>query len=255
MNDNLAIILQNYWFSEKEARVYITLLSLWELPASTISRHIWEKRTTTYAILKEMVRKWYVSEIEKKSTFQYSAVSPEILLWNIERKFLDFKEVLPQLTWIMNQVPLKMDIQYLYGDKWLESLFTDFANSEIDVKSFSWVWKYNGEVLWKKAKYYIKKRIEKWSIYKRIVSRYNLEWANDDDFFQKLKKKDLSRNRKTAIVDDLLDIQADIDIYWPGKISFLYFEKGVPNIIIINNQLIYGCLNAIFDIIWQQNYK
>ena len=69
MNDNLAIILQNYWFSEKEARVYITLLSLWELPASTVSRHIWEKRTTTYAILKEMVRKWYVSEIEKNQHF------------------------------------------------------------------------------------------------------------------------------------------------------------------------------------------
>jgi hypothetical protein len=35
----------------------------------------------------------------------------------------------------------------------------------------------------------------------------------------------------------------------------LFFKNNVPNIIIIKNQLIYDCLNSIFDCLWKQNYK
>ena len=123
MSESLITILQNYWFLEKEARVYITLLSLWELQASAISRNIWEKRTTTYSILKEMVKKWYISEIEKNLTFQYSAVSPEILLWNMENQYLNFKKLLPELLWLMNQNSMDVDVQYFYGNKWSKDCF------------------------------------------------------------------------------------------------------------------------------------
>lgn len=256
MNEKLIPILQNYWFSEKEARIYLTLLSLWELQASTLSRNIWEKRTTTYSILKEMVKKWYISEIEKNSTFQYSVVSPEILLWNMEKKYLNFKEILPELLWLMDQNATNVDIQYFYGDSWLDSLFLDFANSDIEVKTFAWTWKYNNEILLKKSSYYIKKRKEKWLWYKRIVSKHNIEsWWNWEETISDIKKKDMLYGRQTAVVDALWDIQADIDIYWPWKVSFLFFKNWVPNIIIINNQLIYDCLNTIYDVVWQQNYN
>lgn len=256
MNEKLIPILQNYWFSEKEARIYLTLLSLWESQASTISRNIWEKRTTTYSILKEMIKKWYISEIEKNSTFQYSVVSPEILLWNMEKKYLNFKEVLPELLWLMDQNSMNVNIQYFYWDSWLDSLFLDFANSDIEVKTFAWTWKYNNEILLQKSKIYIQKRTEKWLLYKRIISRHNIEsgWNESEDV-NDMKNKDKLYGRQTAIVDNLDDIHADIDIYWPWKVSFLFFKNGVPNIIIINNQLIYDCLNTIFDTIWQQNYK
>ena len=257
MSESLITILQNYWFLEKEARVYITLLSLWELQASAISRNIWEKRTTTYSILKEMVKKWYISEIEKNLTFQYSAVSPEILLWNMENQYLNFRKLLPELLWLMNQNSMDVDVQYFYGNKWLESLFLDFANSNIEVKTFAWTWKYHDEILKEKSKYYIQKRTEKWLLYKRIISKHNIhesEW-DDDEILRNIKKKDKLYNRQTVIIDDLGDIRADIDIYWPWKVSFLFFKNWVPNIIIINNQLIYDCLNTIFDVVWQQNYK
>lgn len=251
MVENLSVVLQNYWFSEKEAKVYLKVLSLWELQASTIARHIGEKRTTTYSILKEMVKKWYISEIEKNSIFRYSAVSPQILLWNIEKKYLNFKELLPEFLWIMNQNSTDVDVQYYYGDGWLWALFLDFANSDIEVKTFAWTWKYHDKILKEKSEYYIQKRIEKGLSYKRIVSRHNIEPENLED----MKEKDKMYGRQTAIVDQLSDIRADIDIYWPWKVSFLYFENDIPNIVIINNNLIYDCMNTIFDIIWKQNYK
>ena len=259
MSENLIIILQNYWFSEKEAKVYLTLLSLWELQASTISRNIWEKRTTTYSLLKEMIKKWYVSEVEKNSTFHYSVVSPEILLWNMEKRYLNFKDILPKLLWLMNQNSMNVNIQYFYWDSWLDSLFLDFAHSDIELKTFAWTWKYNNEILMQKSKFYIQKRIEKWLWYKRIISKHNIKsgWniVEDIDDINDMKEKDRLYGRQTAIVDKMEDIYADIDIYGPWKVSFLFFKNGVPNIIIINNQLIYDCLNTIFDVVRQQKYK
>lgn len=251
MDKNLITVLQNYWFSEKEAKIYLLILSLWEVQASTISRNIWEKRTTTYSILKGMVKKWYLSEIEKNSTFQYSVISPEILLWNMEKNYLDFKWIVPQLLWVINQRSDNVDIQYFYWDEWLWSLFLDFANSDIEVKTFAWTRKYHDEILKEKSKFYIQKRKEKWLWYKRIISKHNIE----EDNLRNMKEKDKFYGRQTAIVDDMEDIRADIDIYWPWKVSLLYFKNDVPNIIIIKNQIIYECLETIFNIIWKQNYK
>ena len=48
--------LQQYGFSEKEAKVYLASLELGTAPGSTIARHAGEKRVTVYAILKEFVK-------------------------------------------------------------------------------------------------------------------------------------------------------------------------------------------------------
>ncbi len=249
MDDNLINILNDYWLSEKESKIYITLLRLWPCSASTIARNISENRTTTYSTLKEMLKKWYVSEIEKNNIFQYSIIPPENLLWELEKKFTKFQSALPALKAIMNQNNNETVIQYLQGDDWLSILFTEFANSDTEVKAFAWNRKYNSEILEKKSKYYIKKRTEKNLLYKRIVS------SNVIEDLEQTKIKDIKYGRQTAIVNNFLDIKADIDIFWPNKVSFLYFKNQIPQIIIINNKEIFDCLNAIFELIWKKYYK
>lgn len=258
MNEDLIITLQNYWFSEKEAKVYLTALSLWSAPASSIARNANETRTTVYSVLKEMLKKWYISEIRKGWISRYSPISPEIILSNIEKKYLNFKELLPSLLSLVTKTYNKVDVQYFYWDEWIWSLFMDFANSDIEVKAFAWTRKYHDSILKEKSKFYIQKRLEKWLSYKRIISRHNIEWRKNNNQIEninEIKKNDKLYSRQTAIIDDLEDIRADIDIYWPGKVSFLFFQNDIPNIIIINNQLIYSCLNSIFDCLWKQNYR
>jgi sugar-specific transcriptional regulator TrmB len=49
--------LQQYGFTEKEAKVYLACLQLGSAPGSTIARYASEKRVTVYTILKELVKK------------------------------------------------------------------------------------------------------------------------------------------------------------------------------------------------------
>ncbi len=83
----------------------------------------------------------------------------------------------------------------------------------------------------------------------RIVSPHNTdmkqEVADDKKF-----------GRKTLVVKDFpFDIKADINIFGPNKVSFLFFDNTIPQAVIVTNEHMYNCLNAIFDYIWDSNTK
>jgi hypothetical protein len=83
----------------------------------------------------------------------------------------------------------------------------------------------------------------------RILSQHNTD-------SKKEKSDDKLYGRKTIIVPDFpFDIKADINIFGPGKVSFLFFENNIPQAVVIENEHMYNCLNAIFDYIWQVNTK
>jgi sugar-specific transcriptional regulator TrmB len=57
MDTSLLITLQEYGLSEKEAKVYLTILELGTNIASTIARRSEIKRVTVYTILDDLKKK------------------------------------------------------------------------------------------------------------------------------------------------------------------------------------------------------
>ena len=74
MDANLLITLQNYGISEKEARVYLTVLELGTSASSTIARRMGENRVTVYSILKNLVKRGIASETSKQHSTYYSVI-------------------------------------------------------------------------------------------------------------------------------------------------------------------------------------
>jgi len=66
-----------------------------------ISRKTGIKRTTLYGVLEEMKRQGIVQEIIKNDIKYFSVVSPDILFKNLEKKYLGFKESLPELMTVI----------------------------------------------------------------------------------------------------------------------------------------------------------
>ena len=83
----------------------------------------------------------------------------------------------------------------------------------------------------------------------RILSHHNVDPKQE-------KLDDKTFGRKTVIIDDFpFDIKADINIFGPNKVSFLFFENNIPKAVVITSEHMYNCLNAIFDYIWKINTK
>jgi hypothetical protein len=74
---------------------------------------------------------------------------------------------------------------------------------------------------------------------------------------KKEKNDDKKYWRKTLVVQDFpFVIHADINIYWPWKVSILFFDKNdIPHAIIIDNNEVYNTLLWIFEYIWKLNTK
>lgn len=103
MDTNLLITLQNYGFSEKEAKVYLTVLELGTSIASTIARRSEIKRVTVYTILDDLKKKGIANETTKDDIKYYSVISPDILLKQLEQKYESFKEKVPELLSLANK--------------------------------------------------------------------------------------------------------------------------------------------------------
>lgn len=88
-------LLKNYDFSEKEAKVYLAILSLKSGTIAAIVRKSGEKRSTVYSIVKELQRKGYVSEIDKNKVLSYMPIQPENILKIFEDRTANFKALLP----------------------------------------------------------------------------------------------------------------------------------------------------------------
>ena len=138
MNEDLILTLQNYWFSEKEAKIYLTALSMWTAPASSIARNANESRTTVYSVLWDLVKKWFCSTVVRENVTYFSAVDPEMLVKIQEQKYEKIKEKLPEFMAIWSMFWWHTKIKTFEWNNALKNLFLELATTEVDVKLFQW---------------------------------------------------------------------------------------------------------------------
>jgi predicted CopG family antitoxin len=137
-------------------------------------------------------------------------------------------------------------IKYLEGVGWLEKLFADFANTTENMRVILWTPKQHKKSFSAHIWRYRLLRKKRWLISRRIVT------ADGTDSKKELVD-DKRYGRKTVVIQDFpLPIHADINIYWPGKVSILFFDKNdIPQAIIIENKEVYTTLVGIFEYIWK----
>ena len=253
MDTNLLSTLQNYWLSEKEARVYLTVLELGISIASTIARRAELNRVTTYTLLEDLKRDGIVNETTKEGIKYYSVISPDILLKQLEQKYESFKEKIPELLALAEKFGQdKTKIQYFEWILGVKQVFNDFTNSSVPNKAFLWSIKDPEihDMIVELANDYVKTRVRKKILFQRILS--NVE--NVD--IKQEKKRDKEYFRKTIVVADFPhQIKADITLYWPNKVAFIMWENKKPYAVTIGNEKMYQSILAIFDYIWLINTK
>lgn len=126
----LTSTLQHLGYSEKESKIYLTLLELGTSPASTIARFLRENRVTIYSTLKVLVKKGLILESRKNTIQVYTALNPEILIEQERTRYEQLQSALPDFLSLMNphaQKPKVTFYDWLNGMKnLLRELIHDF---------------------------------------------------------------------------------------------------------------------------------
>ncbi len=236
-------ILQHYGFSEKEAKVYLAGLELGSAPGSTIARTAGEKRVTVYSIIKELIKKWYMTELKRNGMNYFSVISPDILASQLEAKYTAFKQKLPELMVLAEKFGNKPKVQFFEWVEWLEHMYDDLLTSKTDINSFLGTDSTHKELLEYLYNEFLPHRKEN-GIYANVLlpaSRENQKYVGIDKKWYKTSK---------TIKHPLFNIEWEINIYGPNKVSIALFDKKELSWLIIQSEKLYTSMKSIFSVLW-----
>jgi len=245
MDANLLITLQNYGLSEKEARVYLTVLELGTSIASTIARRAELNRVTVYTILEDLKRDGIVNETTKEGIKYYSVISPDILLRQLEQKYESFKEKVPELLALAEKYGNKIKVQFF---EWLEGIvkmYNDLLTSNTEpIHSFLWLSDMHPTLKKRLFEGFVPQRIKLKIPAKVIVSD---QVANHE--YKKMDKKSV---KETHVIKwDLFSLYGEINIYGENRVMIAMFNDQEMSWVIIHSKTMHDSMKSIFNLVWK----
>ncbi len=245
MDANLLITLQNYGLSEKEARIYLTVLELGTSIASTIARRAELNRVTTYTILEDLKKDGIVNETTKEGIKYYGVISPDILLKQIEQKYESFKDKVPELLALAEKFGTKIKVQFFEWVEWIVKMYNDTLTSTTEpILAFLGLQDMPESLKKRLFEGYVKQRV-KMNIPAKVL-------VSDTAINKEYKKMDKLGNKETRIVkSDLFNLYGEIDIYAENKVAIFMFNDKEMSGIIIHSKTMHDSLKSIFNFIWK----
>lgn len=133
-----------FGLTEKEAKVYVTLLELGVSFVTDIAHTSNVNRSSVYVILEELLNKGLVSICEEKNKIQYKAEPPERLIQMLEMRANDTmkaveeaRKILPQLKSLYTGVGVKPRVSFYEGEKGLISVYEDTLSSKETIRAYA----------------------------------------------------------------------------------------------------------------------
>ncbi len=240
--------LKNYWFSQKEAKIYLACLELGNAIVSSIARHSWEHRITTYSILKDLKKRGIAFEVTKNNVKYFSVIEPEQLLEQEEKKVEKLKNIMPELLAISNAFGNKPKVYFYEGREKLKNLFLEIVKEGYSMTepylSFAWTLEIDNEMQ-KFLDSEFKKQREKVSISSKVIIS-DINWD-----YNRYHKKNYEH---IIISDPIFEMWNEIVLYWKNKIWILNYSTWEIYWLIIESNSLFKTFKSMFDLIWK-TYK
>lgn len=243
MDSELITTLQNYGFSDKEAKIYLTCLELWTSLASTIARRAEINRGTTYSILEDFKRRGIASENLKDELKYFSVLNPEILFKREEERYEKMKSTLPDLLAITQKFGSRPKTQFFEWFEWLKKIFEEVlvAWNKMTSPYLSFVGTNKMDL-----------RVEKY-IYNEFIPQRAKVKVKTKAIMSQDKSKYMDYHKKshnTLIVDKpLFDLWNEIVVYGTNKVAILMYDTAEMSWLTIESQTLYDGLTSLFNLI------
>jgi len=237
---DLEVPLQEYGLTDKEIKVYLTLLPLGTVNLQEVAKRLDFPRTTVYNTLNYLISKGLVSTIIKKGVNYFSAVDPEKLKDKLEEKKKLIESVLPNLKELRGKIKESSSVEIYEGFKGVYTLLCDVFKEKQQTYYFGG---YAGalEILKHIPDHARLMRLEKKIPAKIVIA------PMDTELFHNPKYKKLTEMR---FLESMRDFPCMILIY--GEKVAIHTVKGDLVGIIISNKEMAEAMKIVFEMYWSQ---
>lgn len=130
--DNIKTALQKYGLNRKQISLYLAALVLGTSSITQLSKKSGLKRSTTYVIIEEIIKRHLLIPVPQGKTMYYKAESPEKLLGFLEDSKDAIKQILPELQDVYLKKVQQPKVRFYEGrDKILQVYDEIFRAKEI----------------------------------------------------------------------------------------------------------------------------
>ncbi|MBT3705113.1 hypothetical protein HOG17_05035 [Candidatus Peregrinibacteria bacterium] len=240
MPKELLPILTAIGLTDKEARVYLSMIELGQSVVSNIATKARINRVTAYDILKKLKEKGLISTVTKNRIKYFSPTDPEIVASTFEQRTKALKDAIPKLKRLKGETVHPL-IQYFEGLEGIKAIYEDTLTTKKGILNFS-----NSEAIrniWPEYdKEYVTKRTKRKIHLKGIITA--------DEAGKKVHAEDPKYNREMRLLPkDKYQFTNEINIY-DDKVAIISFASETPLGMIIKSPQIANSQRAIFQICW-----
>lgn len=251
MINNLHKILLNIGLNEKEAEVLGYLFQCESSKVSDIARSCHLNRTTTYVVLKLLVKNGLVSSITQYGITEFQAIEPNLLLSYIDRqkasleqKKKEIENVLPQLNKVRDNLDAIPKVSFYEGVEGVKQAYED----TLDNNKSKIIYVFSGpDIVFKEmgmnyVNYYVEKRTR--------LGIKSFQVAPDTAWGKYIKENDKNYLRLTKLIPAQFSFDTEMVIY-DNKLGIFTFTKNKLMAVIIEDESIVNTMLALYKYIEQ----
>ena len=233
--------LRKYGLSEKEAKVYLTLLKKGPSTVNEIAESADLVRTTTYDILKVLREEGIVASMIKNNIQYFEASDPEKLLQILDERKKHVEEILPKLRQLKKEDSPKSRAEIFEGKHGIKTVFQALLDNNAPLYAYANN-KFMVDLLPSYAPRFIQERVKR-----RIPIKIISEPSQTTTTL--LKNKDSKELRETRTLKEFKKIP--INEYISGDmVAILESRADEPIGIIIYNKDFADEQRILFEKLW-----
>jgi HTH-type transcriptional regulator, sugar sensing transcriptional regulator len=236
---NIELALKEFGLSDKETKVYLTLLKLGSVNLQEVAKRVDLPRTTIYNTLNYLSAKGLISFIVKKGVRFYEAADPNKLLEMLDEKRELVKSILPNLKMMKESITESSSVQIFQGSKGLFTILSDVFKKKQQTYYFG-SYSLSIEVLKHQPEHFRTIRLDR-----KIPAKIVMDKLDEPTFH----KKEYKKITEMRFNHSLKDFPCMIFIY--GKKVALYtLKKDLVGVIISNEQVAQAMKMVFYPIVF-----
>ncbi|RJQ15497.1 hypothetical protein C4573_05045 [Candidatus Woesearchaeota archaeon] len=231
-------ILHEFGLSDREIKVYITLLPLGAVNLQEIASRLDFPRTTVYNTLHYLMRKGLVATIVKKGITAFEAADPQKLLDTLNQRKKLLESALPSLQALKKTITESSGVEIYEGTKGLFTVLSDVFKVKQKTYYFG-SYSMSVERLKHLPEHFRTIRMERKIPAQIVIDPYDEKMFHEKQYKKITEMRFLSSMKKFPLM---------IFIY--GKKVAMYTLEGELIGIIISNQQVAASMKLVFDTYW-----
>jgi sugar-specific transcriptional regulator TrmB len=123
--------LEGLGLNRREAKVYLSALSLGSFSVTEVAKVAGIKRPTCYLVLEELSRRGLVSFSPRGKKVNYVAEPPEVIATKAEQSSALAKQILPELNSLFKKSEAQPTIKFYLGQKGIQTIYKELLETGV----------------------------------------------------------------------------------------------------------------------------